>query len=198
VQEYATQKVSVFGEVRSPGVFSITTARPVVSVLAMAGGLTDLADRHIIVERHGSSEKISYFVSNSPQDQFHVLNIEPGDTVIVPKAKLVYVLGDVRLPGGYTMANNQSSLTVLQLVARAGGTNYSAVLSHTRLIRKNDDGGYTEQKLPLGEMQKGKKPDQILRADDIVYIPFSYVKNLLAGGTTGIPSSLASAAVYRF
>ena len=198
VQEYATQKVSVYGEVKNPGVFSISTARPIVSVLAMAGGLTDLADRHIIVERHGTSEKIPYFVSNSPQDQTHVLNIEPGDTVTVPKVKIVYILGDVRLPGGYTMANNQSSLTVLQLVARAGGTNYSAVPSNSRLIRKNDDGGSTETKLPLSDMQKGKKPDQVLKGDDIVYVPFSYLRNLVTTGSGGIPASVASSAIYRF
>ena len=59
VEEFATQKVSVFGEVRSPGVFSISTARSVTSLLAMAGGFTELADRHIVIERHNSAEKNS-------------------------------------------------------------------------------------------------------------------------------------------
>jgi polysaccharide biosynthesis/export protein len=198
VQEFATQKVSVFGEVHTPGVFSITTVRSITSVLAMAGGFNDLADRHVFVERSGTHERIPYFVSNSPQDQKVNMIVEPGDTVIVPKAKIVYVLGDVRSPGGYAMTTNQSNLSVLQLIARAGGTNYSAVPSHTRLMHKTEDGGYTQENLNLSAMQKGKRPDQYLQGDDIVYVPFSYVRNLISSGSSGIPSSVASAALYRF
>jgi polysaccharide biosynthesis/export protein len=66
VEEYATQKVSVLGEVHSPGAYATLTPRSVLDVLSLAGGLTEMADRKIIIERHGSSEKLSYFVSNQP------------------------------------------------------------------------------------------------------------------------------------
>jgi polysaccharide export outer membrane protein len=198
VEEYATQKVSVLGEVKTPGAYAITTPRSVLDVLSLAGGLTDLADRRILIERKGTNEKTPYFVSNKADVAVNTaVRISPGDTLVVPKAGIVYVLGDVRQPGGYTMTNNEAQLSVLQLVARAGGTNNSAVPAHTRLMRKTGESGYSETQLQLSAMQKGKQPDQFLQAGDILYIPFSYMKNFALQGS-GLAASAASAAIYRF
>jgi polysaccharide export outer membrane protein len=46
-------------------------------------------------------------------------------------------------------------------------------------------------------MQKAKRPDFPLQADDIIYVPFSYLKNFAVSGS-GIAASAASAAIYRF
>ena len=197
VEEYATQKVSVLGEVKVPGAYAIDTPRPVLDVLTLAGGLTALADRKILIERHGTGEKVPYFVSNEPGLALDTsVKVDPGDTVLVPKAGIVYVLGDVDRPGGYTMTNNDAAITVLQLVARAGGTTHSAVPSHAKLIRKTDS-GYVEMPLPLSKMQKGKRADIALQPNDIVYVPFSYMRNF-ALGASGLAAAAASAAVYRF
>ena len=51
VEAYATQNASVMGQVQKPGSYEIDTGRKVVEVLAMAGGLTDVADRHITIQR---------------------------------------------------------------------------------------------------------------------------------------------------
>jgi polysaccharide export outer membrane protein len=125
------------------------------------------------------------------------VRINPGDTLYVPKAGIVYVLGDVKQPGGYTMTNNEAQLSVLQLVARAGGTNNSAVPSHARLVRKTGDSGYTETALQLSDMQKGKQSDQFLQPGDIVYVPFSYMRNFALQGS-GLVASASSAAIYKF
>jgi polysaccharide biosynthesis/export protein len=197
VDEYATQKVSVMGEVRAPGAYAINTPRSVLDVLTLAGGLTELADRKVLIERHGTSEKVSYFLSNTPEVAVDTaMQVNPGDSIIVPKAGLVFALGDVAHPGGYTMTNNEGDLTALELVARAGGTNHTAVPSHAILIRKSQ-GGYVKQPLSLDKMQKGKVGDLQLQPDDIVFVPFSYMKNFAVTGS-GIAASAASAAVYRF
>jgi polysaccharide export outer membrane protein len=198
VTEYATQKVSVLGEVKAPGAYAISTPRSVLDVLSLAGGLTEVADRKILIERKGAHEKTPYYVSNQAGVAMDTsVLISPGDTLYVPKAGIVYVLGDVKQPGGYTMTNNEAQLSVLQLVARAGGTNNSAVPSHARLIRNTGESGYSEGPLPLSEMQKGKHPDQFLQAGDIVYVPFSYARNFALQGS-GMVASAASAAIYRF
>jgi polysaccharide export outer membrane protein len=64
------------------------------------------------------------------------------------------------------------------------------------LIRKSGS-GYIEMPLQLSAMQKGKRADMQLQPDDIVYVPFSYMRNL-AESSSGIVSSLGSAAVYKF
>jgi polysaccharide export outer membrane protein len=197
VEGYVTQNVSVLGEVKAPGPHAIDTPRSVLEVLTLAGGLTDIADRKIMIERHGTDEKVPYFFSNQPGVALDTsVKVYPGDTIIVPKAGIVYALGDVGRPGGYTMTNNEAAISVLELVARAGGTNHSAVPSHAKLIRKTDS-GYLEMPLPLSAMQKGKRADLPLLAGDIVYVPFSYLRNF-GLQSAGLAAAAASAAVYRF
>jgi polysaccharide biosynthesis/export protein len=195
IEQYATQSVSVLGEVHQPGSFQITAPRSVVDMIAMAQGMTPTADRNITIKRHQSGEKVTYFFSNDANAAFdrNVL-VYPGDTVLVPKAAIVYVLGDVRNPGGYTMDDNRSQLTALQTIALAGGLNKTAVLNHTRLIRKTGSGGFTETSLEIAKMQKGHEGDVPLQAGDIIYVPFSYAKGV-ALGAAGIAASVSGAAV---
>lgn len=198
VEEYVTTKVSVVGEVRAPGAYAIMTPRSVLDVLSMAGGLTDSAAREILVKRRKNDEQEAFFVSNEPTRALNqVLMVFPGDEIFVPRAGIVYAIGDFAHPGGYVMANNSAKLSVLELVARAGGIPPSAVPSHARLIHKDKSGGYIEVSLPLGEIEKGKQPDQQLQPDDIVFIPFSYLRNF-AMNASNIAASVGSAAVYRY
>jgi polysaccharide biosynthesis/export protein len=198
VEQYATASVSVLGEVKLPGSFVITAPRTALDMIAMAGGLTPAADRHVTIKQKGQADNsIQYFLSNDATKAIKddVL-VHPGDTVVVPKAGVVYVLGDVRSPGGYVMNNNNGKLTVLQMVAAAGGTNNSALLSRARLVRKQSDGTYSTTPLQLGEMQKGKQPDLPLYPSDIVYVPFSFIKNAAVGSTGGIVTASESALIY--
>jgi polysaccharide biosynthesis/export protein len=89
IEEYATQTVSVLGQVVKPGAISISTARTLVDVLAMAGGLTEVADRHITVERGGAKHEVTeVFLSNKAEDALNAdIEIFPGDKILVPKAR---------------------------------------------------------------------------------------------------------------
>jgi polysaccharide biosynthesis/export protein len=197
VEQYATQTVSVLGQVRASGAYPIGTARPVVDVLALAGGLNEVADRNIIIERRGDPDHpLHYNLANDGVValQTSVL-VYPGDTVMVPKAGIVYVLGDVNRPGGFVMDNNSTELTLLQALARAGGVSRTAKQGHAKLLRK-DATGYHETQLSLGEIQKGKQQDIALAPGDVLYVPFSYAKNIAVSGSSGIISSVSSAAVY--
>jgi polysaccharide export outer membrane protein len=196
VEAFATQNASVMGQVQKPGIYEIDTARKVVEVLALAGGLTDLADRHITIQRFGpAKQKVEYYYSNTALTALSDdPMVYPGDTVIVPKAAVVYVLGDVSKPGGYPISTNNSRMTVLQAVALAGYANHTASVGKSRLVRETDD-GVEEIDLQLGQIQKGKKPDVALLPDDVVYIPFSFMRNIGINGQ-GILASAASAAIY--
>lgn len=195
VEEYATQPVAVLGQVVKPGLISISTTRSLVDVLAMAGGLTDLADRHITVERGGNAHGLEeVFLSNRADDALNAnVEVSPGDKILVPKAGIVYVLGDVGKPGGYLMQNN-SRLTVMEAIAMAAGVNRTASEGGARVIH-NANGQYQERDLPLKDMQQGKAPDQLLEADDVIYIPFSFGKNILMGANS-IVAATSSALIY--
>lgn len=198
VEHYAKLNVGVVGQVRAPGSYETDTPRSILDVLALAGGLTDMADRRITIERSDTKEQILYFVSNNSaaalKEQAMVF---PGDTIVVPRASFVYVLGDVGHPGAFAAATNDSNMTVLQAVALAGGTPPNAVPSKARLIRKAENGAYIEIALSLSDMQKGKRSDLPMQADDIVYVPFSYARNMLIS-INGILAAAASASIYRF
>jgi polysaccharide biosynthesis/export protein len=196
-EELATAKISIIGEVKVPGAYAIETPRPILQVLSMAGGLSITADRKILIERHGTKETVPYFYSNSGDQAFgSSIKVDPGDTIYVPRAGVAYALGDVKEPGGYTMTNNDGKLSVLELIARAGGTNRSASEGHARLIRKTAQ-GYVEVPLPLKDMLRGKRADMVLQADDIIYVPFSYIRNA-ATNSTSILTTAGTAAIYRF
>lgn len=197
IDGYATQGVSVLGQVKTPGNYDISTPRSILSVVALAGGLTDNADYRITIKRRNPAEPpISYTLSNDPRAAIaDEIQVFPGDTVIVPKAGIAYVLGDVAKPGGFVMQNTHSQLTALEAVALAGGSLPSAVPAHARLIRRNPEGGTNEVDLNFSAMQKGKEPDLALERDDVIYIPFSYLRNV-ASSSSGILASVAGAAVY--
>jgi polysaccharide export outer membrane protein len=197
VEQFATQTVSILGQVKNPGAYPISTPRSILSVVALAGGLSDTADYHITIERRQTSQApVTYLLSNDPRAAIaDEVQVFPGDTVVVPKAGIAYVLGDVRRPGGLVMQNNHSQLTILQAVAIAGGTAPSAVPAHARLIRRTPEGGYKETAINFSAMQKGKKPDMLLEPDDVLYIPFSYLRNI-ASTSSGIVASTSQAAVY--
>ncbi len=195
VTQFATQNVSVLGQVHTPGAYPIGTPRSIIDVLALAGGLTDVADRTVTIERSGTDQRTDYFVSNNSEAALaNSVKVYPGDRVIVPKAKIVYVLGDVGRPGAYPMVTNDSKFSLLQAVANAGGTLNHADPSKTRLIRKRTDGSYEEMQLSVSRMQKGKVPDLPLQGDDIIYVPFSYMRNL-AMNMGGIVAAAEASAI---
>jgi polysaccharide export outer membrane protein len=196
VDQYATQEVTLIGEIKTPGAYPIATPRPILDVIALGGGLTDYADRKVLVERHGDpTNPIQYNVSNNGEKALkdQVL-VNPGDTVVVVKAGIVYVLGDVNRPGGYSMtSNNESRMSLLEALANAGGAAKTAKLGNARLLRKSE---HTETKVSIGDIQKGKKEDFAMAPGDILYVPFSYSKNLVIQSSGGIANAAGTAAVY--
>ncbi len=196
VEAYATQNVSVMGEVQKPGLYEIDTSHKVVEVLALAGGLTYIADRHITIERYGTSkQKVEYYYSNAAGSALSDdPMVYPGDTVVVSKAAVVYVLGDVLKPGGYPISTNDSRMTVLQAIALAGYANHTAAVGKSKLVRETPT-GVEEIDLQVSAMEKGKKPDVALLPDDVVYVPFSFMRNIGVNGQ-GILASASSAAIY--
>jgi protein involved in polysaccharide export with SLBB domain len=73
----------------------------------------------------------------------------------VPKAPIIYVVGDVGRPSGLLVDNG--TLTVLQALALAGGPNHTAKMSGARLIHKTPS-GMTEEHIQLKKMLEAKAP----------------------------------------
>ncbi len=194
IEESARQQVAVLGEVAHPGTVALSSPRSLLDVLAEAGGMLKTADRHVTIRRP-SLPAVTVLVPNDAEADLSTapLMVSPGDTVLVPRAGIVYVLGDVGRPGGYLMQDD-AQLSVMQALALAAGSSRTAANGSARLIRKVN-GVATELPLQIKAMEKGKSPDLALQNNDIIYIPFSFGKNLALGANT-IAASASSALVY--
>lgn len=196
IEQYGTQDVSVGGEVNRPGSYVITAPRSILDVLDLAGGLSEFADRHIVIQRRNPASKPeNYFVSNDPATELSsAVLVLPGDKVIVPRVGIAYVLGDVGRPGGYALSGNDGRTTLLQILAMSGAPNKTAMTSKIRLMRKTAD-GYVNIPIHVNRINAGKEPDPALTPDDVVTVPFSFTKNFLMTGPT-LASSIASSTIY--
>lgn len=174
VDEAASQGVTVLGEVGKPGIYPDVVDHKLYEVISEAGGFTPNASRKIAIIRQGKPEPIHIDLPrNLTDDLSGNVEVLPGDTINVPRAPIIYVVGDVGRPSGLLVDNG--TLTVLQALALAGGTNHTAKMSGARIIRKTPT-GMTETPLQLKKMLEAKTPDVTLQADDILFVPVSGAK----------------------
>jgi polysaccharide biosynthesis/export protein len=190
VDEAASQGVTVLGEVTKPGIYADVADHKLYEVLSLAGGFTASASRKIAVIRKGLPEPIRIDLPrNLADDLSGNIEILPGDTITIPRASVIYIVGDVGRPSGLLVDNG--TLTVLQAIALAGGTNHTAKLSGARILHKTP-AGVTETKIEIKKMLEAKAPDVTLQADDILFIPVSGAK-VLAGKTFDVAMAAATA-----
>jgi polysaccharide biosynthesis/export protein len=195
IDEYGTQGVSVLGEVAKPGVYPVLGPRNLLDVISLASGLTPMAAHEATIKRRDGAEVLTASLSYNPTELL-ASNVElwPGDTVIVPKAGIVYVIGDVGRPGGFPMENN-GRVSLLQAVALAAGVNRTAALSKAQVIHKTS-AGYEQTAVDLKRILHGKSPDIALEREDIVYIPSSVTRSLLFRAPEVLQAAAASSVVY--
>ena len=89
VNQINSMKVFIVGEVRSPGSYDIIQPTRLMQALAMAGGLSEYADKSdVLVLRQAGSTENRIIVSvkgitNGKKLADNIL-LEPGDTIVVP------------------------------------------------------------------------------------------------------------------
>jgi polysaccharide biosynthesis/export protein len=106
-------------------------------------------------------------------DMANNIVILPGDVVTVPHAGIIYVLGAVSKPGGYTVANDRAQLTALKVLSLAGGLNRTAKSDHAVIVRKDTNGQQHEVEVDLKKVMRFQEEDVQLRPSDILYVPTS-------------------------
>jgi polysaccharide export outer membrane protein len=183
VNEYASQGVTLLGEVGKPGIYPVLGERRLFDLFSAAGGLTDRASRTVSITRRNHPEKpqLVHLARNLTDKPESNVDVKPGDTIEIFRAPIVYIVGDVGRPSGLLVDNG--SLTVLQAIALAGGPNRTAKLNGTRIIRKsNGPNGMTETVVPLKKMLRAQAPDIPLQANDILFVPVSGAKVAAARG----------------
>jgi polysaccharide biosynthesis/export protein len=199
IEEFATQGITVYGEVNAPGIYPLMGPHHLYDVISAAGGLTLKSGRTVTVLHAGQSdhpEVVALANINATESPLHSalehinIPIYPGDTIVVSKAGMVYVLGEVNKPGAFLMEDN-TSISVLKATALAGGTTKLASLKGSMILRKSL-AGTTQTRISLDKIYHGKAQDLQLHAEDIVFVPLSNIRNYGAMGLQGA----IQAAVY--
>jgi len=191
VAEVRSQPVSILGAVNTPGVHQVQGHKTLLEMLALAGGIRPDAGYSVRITRQLEWGCIPLPKAElDPSGRFSVaelnlkrimeaknpeenIQIFPHDVISVPKAEMVYVIGEVRRSGGFVLGEHQS-ISVLQALSLAEGLNGTADARHARILRlKRDADQREEQVVDVRDVLNGKKPDIALRGDDILFVPGS-------------------------
>jgi polysaccharide export outer membrane protein len=217
VLEFRSQPVSVIGEVNNPGVHQLQSHKTLVEMLSLAGGLKPDAGPLVKITRPLQWGKIplpqavvdasgQYSVAEvalrdvvearSPQEN---ILIRPYDVVSVPRARMVYVVGDVGKPGGF-IVDGQESITVLKALSLAQGLGKDAAPKNARVMHATREGAkVVESGVPvrLNKILEGKSPDFPLQPEDILFVPSSAPKKAATRALEAFIQAGTGIAIYR-
>jgi polysaccharide biosynthesis/export protein len=194
VTESPNQVVTITGELHAV-VPMLGGQKRLFDVMAVAGGLTVTASHTVTINRPGVPEPIIVDLGTNPATSaYSDVPIFAGDTIVVAKVGMIYLLGAFRTQGPIPLQQN-SPLTLMQAAAIGGGPGFEGKLNDLRIIRTVG----LERKFVTVDLKRifnGRDPDPILQTDDIVFLPTSAMKAAIKGGGIGTTLAIASTLLY--
>ena len=223
VAEVRSQPVSVLGAVNRPGVLQIDGPKTLLEIVSLAGGLREDAGHTIKITRRAEQGPIPLSGSEADRSgRFSVAEINvkqvvearrPEDNILirahdvisVPRAEMVYVIGEVEKSGGFVLEERES-VSVLQALSLAGGLTDLAGLDQSRILRggesdgKGDGNGQGERveiAVDLKAIMAGKSPDIALQREDILFVPRSGKRAASQAVKRAALGTLSGIAIWR-
>ena len=163
VAQSRSQRVSVLGEVGTPGRYSIESNATIFDLLAQAGGAKDTSADVVYLLRPDKTGMINRFeISLKSLSEGHGSmpnqTLQGGDSIVVPRAEQFYIFGEVAAPNMYRI---EPGMTVIQAIARAGGVTARGSRKRVEIKRKGPDGQETTQK---------GRPGDLVKANDVIRV----------------------------
>ncbi|HEU5339971.1 polysaccharide biosynthesis/export family protein [Edaphobacter sp.] len=191
--ESPNQVVTLSGEMH--GVVPVVGTKRLYDVISAAGGLPPLASHVVTINRPGIAQPIVVDLGNNPSESARAdVPIFPGDTIIISRVGVVYLLGAFKNSVAIPL-REYTPLTLMQAAALGGGMGYEAKLGDLKLIRTEG----VERKVVQIDFKKvmdGKAPDPVLQPDDIVLLPTSAMKAAIKSGGVSTLLGLASVLIF--
>jgi polysaccharide biosynthesis/export protein len=191
ITEFHSEPVSVLGAVKNPGIYQVQGHKTLSEMLSLAGGLDQAAGSEVKITRELDEGLLPLpNASTDPSGKFSVadvslndilkaddpranIEIAPHDVITVPRAEMVYVIGNVQKAGGFVL-NDRKDMSVLQALAMAGGPAPAAAANRASLLReKPGETERTEIPLNVSRILQAKAPDVAMLPGDILFIPNS-------------------------
>ncbi len=205
VVEYRSRPISVAGAVRRPLTFQATGAVTLLDALTRAEGLSPSAGPEILVSKiKKGPEEGAVLIERIPvkelldtADSKWNIRLTGGEEIRVPEAGKIFVVGNVRKPGAFTISDPAESSVLTMLALSEGLLPYSSERAY--VYRREAAPGAREIGIELKMIMDRSAPDVPLAANDILYIPekkgrratVSAIEKLLIFG-----SAASAAAIY--
>jgi polysaccharide export outer membrane protein len=157
-----SQLVSVLGQVNRPGRYPLDGKRSVMDLLAMAGGISaEGGDTISLIRKRGgatSKEVVDVLEMIRSGELKQDYELSGNDVLYVERSPRFYIYGEVQRPGTFRL---ERSMTVLQALSVGGGLTPRGTERGMRIKRRD----------AAGQLQViDAKHDDVLRADDVVYV----------------------------
>jgi polysaccharide export outer membrane protein len=168
VVQSRSQRISVLGEVGSPGRYPIESNTTIFDLLAQAGGAKETSSSIIYLLRSDESGKIVRYPIDlrdmaDGKNMHPVQDLRGGDSIVVPRAAQFYIFGEVNTPNMYRV---EPGMTIVQAIARAGGVTPRGSRSRFELKRKDANGVEHEVKAKLSDPVL---PDDVIRVKESIF-----------------------------
>lgn len=147
IGEYNSGYVRVAGRVGTPGLVPLDRSVNLLDVLLRAGWVRDDGSRFVLLRRAADSKEEKIDTDELARGERRDIVLQPGDTLYVDKADLVYITGQISRPGGYVIT---PGMTVAKLIAAAGGVSPTGSSGKFGLKRGNRETTVDDQ----AEVQK--------------------------------------------
>ena len=184
-----------------------------MQMLSLAGGFRQDAGSWLIVTRKDPRESVQPTLPNvdfaagvteiriptagllNGTDPRASMAIVANDVISVGKADLIYVLGDVKKPGGFVLGEHEQ-LSVVKALSLAEGLQTTASVGHARILREAN-GGITEIPVDITKMLDGKADVVMLQPQDVLYIPTSMGKRIAIRSVEAAIQAGIGVAIWR-
>jgi polysaccharide export outer membrane protein len=194
IAEGRSRPVTVAGAVHRPATFEVRSGTTLLATIQMAGGL-DAPGATLILTREAkygiiplpeakmdadgqhSSAEVAIAVITDPTSAASRLEMQPHDVVsVLNQKRLVYVIGEVNRPGAVELST-QNTVSVMQILAAAGGITKLSSPGKTQIMRLEPSGVYKPVgKIDLKAIMTGRQEDRLLSSGDILVVPSSALK----------------------
>lgn len=215
VTEFRSQPVSVLGAVRNPGVLQVQGRKTLLEMISLAGGIDPEAGHSIKITRRKefgpiplksavADETGQYTVADvdlesilEARNPAENIEVKPNDVITVPRGQLVYVMGQVKTPGGFVLRQRET-LSALQALALAQGLDRTAKPQDARILRTVKGAPRRlEINVDLRKILQGKTSDVPLQPNDVLFVPNNVPKSAMIRGLEAALQVGTGLAVYR-
>jgi polysaccharide export outer membrane protein len=170
VREIKSRPIFFVGGVSKPGPMQLTSDLTLLQALSIAGGATPTADlENAFVLRGTKTIPVDLVKLIQKGDVRQNVQLEPGDTIVVPVGDVVYIQGEVKTPGAVKYSRD---LTMLKVIAQAGGFTNLAAPKRVSILR-GEGAKRTNLRVNVEDIMRESDAaaDLPLKPNDIIVVP---------------------------